>query len=340
MELEIIGVPFNSAGRSRGVAGAPSALYAKGLLSQVRSTLPDGWTANDGGDVSSGAPSQLRDPKTALCNSEALDEMIAGLSTAVIASRTAGRLPLVLGGDCAVLLGALWPGETDETSGPLGLLFVDGHEDAWPPPASPTGEAADSELGLLLNLDPDLEVPAALADRLPLMEPDAMALLGARDAEELAGAEVETLRGRVLVFQSASELIDASIEDVTRDALVAIRKSADRWWLHVDLDVLSTEALPAVDYLQPGGLSWEQLTALTRTAVATPGLVGWSVTIYNPDLDLDRTGAARIVEYLAESLAVLPTATAAPVPEPAPQPTAETEAAEPETVQVGAPSSA
>ena len=33
-----------------------------------------------------------------------------------------------------------------------GLLFVDGHEDAWPPSASPTGEAADCELGLALRL--------------------------------------------------------------------------------------------------------------------------------------------------------------------------------------------
>jgi hypothetical protein len=32
-------------------------------------------------------------------------------------------------------------------------------------------------------------------------------------------------------------------------------------------------------------------------------MTGWSVTIYNADLDPDRTGAAAIVRYLSDSLA-------------------------------------
>jgi arginase len=70
------------------------------------------------------------------------------------------------------------------------------------------------------------------------------------------------------------------------------------WWFHLDLDVLSTEALPAVDYLQPGGLAWDELERVATTAIeAEP--IGWDVTIYNPDLDPDRAHARRIVEFLA-----------------------------------------
>jgi arginase len=69
------------------------------------------------------------------------------------------------------------------------------------------------------------------------------------------------------------------------------------WWFHLDLDVLSTDALPAVDYPQPGGLGWDELTR-----VATTGLdgdpMGWDITIYNPDLDPDRTHAQRIVTFV------------------------------------------
>jgi arginase len=54
-----------------------------------------------------------------------------------------------------------------------------------------------------------------------------------------------------------------------------------------------------VDYPQPGGLFWEHLEAITRTALAVGGCAGWSVCIYNPDLDPDRSGADRIVGYLA-----------------------------------------
>ncbi|HWM35504.1 MAG TPA: arginase family protein, partial [Streptomyces sp.] len=69
------------------------------------------------------------------------------------------------------------------------------------------------------------------------------------------------------------------------------------WWLHIDLDVLSTEALPAVDYPQPGGLNWSQLELLTTTALRAPGCLGITLCIYNPDLDPGLQHARRIADY-------------------------------------------
>jgi arginase len=71
--------------------------------------------------------------------------------------------------------------------------------------------------------------------------------------------------------------------------------------LHVDLDVLSTGAMSAVEYPQSGGLSWGDLSEITARALAHPACAGWSVVVYNPDLDGDRTDAHRIVHYIAES---------------------------------------
>ena len=70
------------------------------------------------------------------------------------------------------------------------------------------------------------------------------------------------------------------------------------FWLHVDLDVLSTDAMGAVDYPQAGGLSWEELGEITTRILANPSCAGWSVVIYNPDLDDDRTAAHQIVRYI------------------------------------------
>ena len=86
---------------------------------------------------------------------------------------------------------------------------------------------------------------------------------------------------------------------------------ADRWWLHVDLDVLDPVELPAQGI--PGvedesdGLTWPQLTRLLTTAVATGGCVGWSMAIYDPDQDPDRSSAARIVELVEAVASALPT---------------------------------
>jgi arginase family enzyme len=69
------------------------------------------------------------------------------------------------------------------------------------------------------------------------------------------------------------------------------------WWLHVDLDVLGSAALAAVDYPQPGGLSWQQLESLTESVLDLGGCGGLSVCIYNPDLD-NGAAAGRISEYV------------------------------------------
>ncbi len=74
--------------------------------------------------------------------------------------------------------------------------------------------------------------------------------------------------------------------------------------MHVDLDALSTEAMPAVDYLLPGGLDWEELTALLRPLTASPVLLGVDVTIYNPSLDPERRLAPDIVRMLAKGMGV------------------------------------
>jgi arginase len=74
--------------------------------------------------------------------------------------------------------------------------------------------------------------------------------------------------------------------------------SVPSWWLHIDLDVLSTDALSAVDYRQEGGLSWRQLEELTSAVLSATGCSGISVVIYSPDLDQDRA-AARNADYVA-----------------------------------------
>jgi arginase len=78
---------------------------------------------------------------------------------------------------------------------------------------------------------------------------------------------------------------------------------APDWWLHVDLDVLRAEDFPAVDYQQPGGLTWDQLTELAVTAWRAPGCAGASIAVYNPDLDPHRSSARRLTDFLCDLVA-------------------------------------
>ena len=56
----------------------------------------------------------------------------------------------------------------------------------------------------------------------------------------------------------------------------------------------------ATDPSLPEGLTWRQLTDLTRAVLQTDGCRGWSIGVYNADLDPDSRDARRIVAYLGE----------------------------------------
>jgi arginase len=287
--VDLIACPNNSAGTRDGVARMPQALLDAGLAELVPGSrtvwvdLPD--------------PQPVRGPAGMLAE-PVLAALVPAVAERVGAAWTRDVPPIVIGGDCPVLLGALVAGR-ERWLDPA-LVFVDGHEDAWDPAHSPGGEAADSEIGLALGSVPP---PAGLAATLPCLGRDALVQLGPRDANELAEAGQLSLRGEVALLPG-DELAGPGGLDAAARLTADLIARHPRWWLHVDLDVLSTEALPAVDYPQPGGLTWAQLDDLTGRLVGLGGCLGLSVCIYNPDLDGGRA-APRIAEYVAATAASL-----------------------------------
>jgi arginase len=287
--IGVLGVPTNSAGMIDGVARAPKALREAGLLEALRQ---NGEEVHDYGDVTLPDPSTERDARTHLIDSRGLATLVARVRDAVASILNNGHFPLVIGGDCPLLLGCL---AATRRHGPIGLLFVDGHEDAYLPEQSSTGEAADMELAFALGM---VEVSWApeLATMLPLVAPADVRVLGARDAGLLDAEGVPSLGDRLPVLDAARLAADP-----VGETGAACSSLTDPWWFHLDLDVLSTEALPAVDYPQDGGIGWEELGAVAATALDA-GPVGWDVTIYNPDMDPQRTHARRIVRFMDSAI--------------------------------------
>jgi arginase len=285
-------VPSNSAGMTDGVARAPAALREAGLLEALR----EHRDVHDYGDVTLPDPSPERDDVTLLIDPGGLLTLVGRVRDAVASILNDGRFPLVIGGDCPLLLGCL---AAAGKQGRIGLLFVDGHEDAYLPAQSSTGEAADMELALALGMV-DVSWSPELATILPLVGPTDVRVLGARDAGLLDAEGVSSLGSRLPVTDGAHLAADPAGE--TAAALASL---TDPWWFHLDLDVLSTEALPAIDYSQDGGLGWEELGIVAETALHA-GPVGWDVTIYNPDMDPRRTHARRIVRSLGSAARAIP----------------------------------
>lgn len=283
----VIYVPFNAAGVADGVAGMPAALQAAGVASRLAGPIVTSWVNTD-------TMQPTRGPSGLLAE-DALASMVADTAAALDDAWSLGEVPVVIAGDCPALLAPLIAAQT---RGGAGLVFIDGHEDAWDPRVGPTGEAADSEIGLALGLFPG---PRALTG-LPCLRPEHLVVLGPRDQDEIADAHQPSIRNEVTRYLSGAQLEGEThpyhYDDVTDLVATGAATAPAGWWCHVDLDVLATSELAAVDYPQPGGLSWEQLELMTRACLRVPGCLGASVVIYNPELDGGHA-AARIAEYVA-----------------------------------------
>jgi arginase len=282
-----IGVPFDSVGLNGGTEGAPATLRELGL--------PEALDARDEGDLVVRIRGEERDQLTGLVASADVLASTTAIRAAVRLALEAGERPFLIGGCCAELPGAL-AGARDVLGAPLGLAHVDGHLDLYDGETSTTGEAADMPISVVLGLGPMAWVEAAGGAS---AAPERTALVGFRDrAESIADGmrQPEELDRPPLLF-GAEELREGGVAAAAAE--LAARLGTAPFWLHLDVDVLGEAIFPATDYLQPGGLDWDELAALLGPLAASDALVGASLACYNPDKDPDLACGRRLVAALA-----------------------------------------
>ena len=95
----------------------------------------------------------VRDPKTLTLNAQAIAAWTPRLAESIEDVLDQGAFPLVLGGDCSIILGAML---ALKRRGRYGLLFIDGHADFYQPEANPNGEAASMDLAFVTGHGPAL----------------------------------------------------------------------------------------------------------------------------------------------------------------------------------------
>jgi arginase len=287
MKIRLIGVPTNSVGKKDGVARAPQALRRAGLVD----ALAKHCDVYDAGDVEFLEPEPKR--QNGILAYDSFVSMVYSVRNSVKDALEKNRFPLVVGGDCPILLGCL--AAARDIYHNCGLFFVDGHEDTYPPDVSPTGEAADMELGLALGMNIN-SLSSEISSLFPLVEKKNVCLLGPRDKRTIQDYKIESLISQTIFYDDVS-IQNQNLDTLMKNQIAKMRTLVNRWWLHVDFDVLDSDSMPAVDYPQPGGLSWNTLENLT-VPLLSDACAGLNVTIYNPDLDPTAKHAKQIIGYL------------------------------------------
>jgi arginase len=288
-----------------GCAKAPGALRDHGLVARLG--------AGDAGCLTPPRydPGEWQ-PGDGVCHADLIAGYSMRLADRIGAIQDAGEFPLVLGGDCSVLIGsALAMNRLGEQVGArIGLVFVDGHSDfRHPGNAAYVGAAAGEDLALATGRgQADL---AALEGRRPYFRDIDVVVLGIRGHDEY--------RLDLQAAGIASRAVPAlRVEGAARTAQWAREQLSDcvGYWVHVDVDVLDPAVMPAVDAPDPGGIAYAELELLLAGLVATPECLGMELTVFDPDYDPDGSYAAEIVATVVAGLAPL-AATQAQAPAPA-----------------------
>ena len=292
VQFTIIDAPSILGLQPTGVQYLPEALKAAGLMSKLG--------AEYGGQVSPLGYSPERDKSTLLLNPDSIRAFSLQLADAVTLVLRKKQFPLVLGGDCSILIGNLL---ALRRLGRYGLFFIDGHADFYQPQASPTGEVADMDLAIVSGRGPD--ILTNIDGLKPLVLDQDIVVFGYRDAEQSASYGSQDVRDTNMhVFDLQFVRKTGTITAATSQALEKIvHDELDGFWIHLDADVLDDLIMPAVDYrLGGGGLSFSELTELLKTLVDSGRAVGMDITIFNPRLDLDGSITRRFVLSLVQGL--------------------------------------
>ncbi|WP_310720256.1 arginase family protein [Streptomyces lydicus] len=210
-----------------------------------------------------------------------------------------GDFPVVLGGDCSILLGAVLG---LRRLGRYGVAYVDGHGDFRHPGnvavSGPLGAAAGEGVAQITGRgQADLTDLDGLR---PYVRDADVCVLGIRDAD---GGQ-EEMAGLGIRHTPVGAIRRRGPEAVARDTLKHLQSPPlDGFWIHLDADVLDPSVMPAVDSPDPGGLLTGELRALLAPLAASPRCAGVNVTIYDPDRDPSGDGAALLAGLLEDVFA-------------------------------------
>lgn len=300
-QVALIGVPFDGYGRPGHQASAAQAMRDAGISAA--------WTPLDvvsDEDVLLPAQTPERGADTTLMNESAIIAMTQDLSVRVAEAVASGVFPCVIGGDCSALLGIM--AGARQHPGGVGLVVLDGHEDTMPLDVSEDGEAANTEIGLLLGLT-GKTMRGPLAAPVPTIAPESLAILGPRDDAWRARFNVASVAGLGAFVRDATAAASLP-EELGREATEFVTRSNRSWWLHVDLDVLDPEYFPAQGLPdvpdEPGGLTPDQLATTMASAARHAGLIGLSLVIYDPAQDASRASARMIIRLVRDVAQALP----------------------------------
>jgi len=289
-KIALLGSPTSAAAMSAGHEGAPAALRAAGLAERLRSA---GYEVADLGDD---AP-QLFQPDEESPRARNVPRVLAALEALKLRVEQAVKsaaLPLILSGDCSVVLATI--AGVRRYFRNVGLVYMDSDADLNTPATTPSG-CVDGMVISHVTSRGAAELVRFWSEPPLVREPD-VALFG---VTRLDPPEEQWLARAPLRAYLAADVKRTGAAAAAETAVGRIHATSHEFVLHLDVDVISD--FQATNYPASGGLSLEEVRAALDVFASQKHLAAIDVSAYNPAKDTDGNAARLIVDLLGNALA-------------------------------------
>ena len=295
-KVRIIGVPMDLGQSRRGVDMGPSAMRGAGLQLRLKQM---GHQVEDIGNISVKQPEEMSVGEKRAKYMTEIAETCKDLAGIVQKSLEENFIPLVLGGDHSIAVGAVSgvSAHFRKEKKQIGYLWLDAHGDMNTPESSPSGNVHGMPLAAVMGYG-----ATELVDLLgfkPKVESQNIVLVGVRD---LDAQEKKLMKKSGVRVYTMRDIDERGMREVMADALKYAMDDTDGVAVSLDMDFVDPSDAPGVGTPVRGGVTYREAHLAMEMIADTEAMVSMEVVEINPIIDEHNRTALLGVELVLSGL--------------------------------------
>lgn len=204
----------------------------------------------------------------------------------------------VIGGDHSAAIGT-WSGavagwhQQRHSEAPLGLIWIDAHEDAHTMETTPSGNIHGMPVAALLG-EGDARLTGIISAA-PKILPENLCMIGMRSFEPEEAALLARLKVKIIDMPTVEE---QGIESALQEARAWVTRNTQGYGITLDLDGLDPIDAPGVSTPEPQGIRAEAFLKALTALQPDPTFIGLEIMEFNPANDIEHKTEKLIIELL------------------------------------------